>query len=214
MSTWHVRAAALTALAALLAAPAAAQMYRWVDKDGKVHYSNTPPPAAAKNLQARNLTPSVVESSQQPYAVQQAVKNFPVVLYTHADCKEPCAEGRKLLASRGVPFREVAVTDERTQEELKRASGDNQVPVLMVGKQANRGYESEMWNAALDAAGYPKAGSPAAQARSAPPSAPEAAAPKAVAPKQAEAAPLGRYAPLPPDPKAPQRPAVGPYAPR
>jgi glutaredoxin len=214
MSSRHVRAAALTALAALLAAPAAAQMYRWVDKDGKVHYSNTPPPAAAKNLQARNLTPSVVESSQQPYAVQQAVKNFPVVLYTHADCKEPCADGRTLLASRGVPFREVAVTDEKTQEELKRATGDTQVPVLMVGKQANRGYESEMWNAALDAAGYPKAGSPAAQARVAPPPAAEAPAPKAVAPKQAEAAPLGRYAPLPPDPKAPQRPAVGPYAPR
>lgn len=214
MSSRHVRAAAFTALAALFAVPAAAQMYRWVDKDGKVHYSNTPPPAAAKNLQARNLTPSVVESSQQPYAVQQAVKNFPVVLYTHADCKEPCADGRKLLASRGVPFREVAVTDEKTQEELKRATGDNQVPVLMVGKQANRGYESEMWNAALDAAGYPKAGSPAAQARIAPPPAPEAPAPKPVASKQAEATPLGPYAPLPPDPKAPQRPAVGPYAPR
>lgn len=29
-------------------AVASAQMYRWVDGDGKVHYSNTPPPAGAK----------------------------------------------------------------------------------------------------------------------------------------------------------------------
>jgi glutaredoxin len=213
-SCWHIRATALAALVVVVATPAAAQMYRWVDKDGRVHYSNSPPPAAARNVEPRNLSPSVVESSQQPYAVQQAVKNFPVVLYTHADCKEPCADARKLLASRGVPFREVAVTDEKTQDELKRATGDTQVPVLMVGKQANRGYESGMWNAALDAAGYPKAGSPAAQARVAPPPAPEAPAPKAAAPKQAEAVPLGRYAPLPPDPKAPPPPAVGPYAPR
>jgi glutaredoxin len=208
-----------TALALLFAASAAAQMYRWVDKDGKVHYTDTPPPAAAaKSVQSRTASPSVVESSQQPYSVQQAVKNFPVVLYTHADCKEPCADGRTLLASRGVPFREIAVVDEKTQDELKRATGDTQVPVLMVGKQPSRGYESGMWNAALDAAGYPKAGSPAAQLRTVPPPAaivePTPPAAKADAPKQAEAAPGGRYAPLPPDPKAPQPPAVGPYAPR
>ena len=210
----------LAALAALYAAAAAAQTYRWVDKDGTVNYSNTPPPSAAKDVQSRTATPNVVESTQQPYAVQQAVKNFPVVLYTHADCKEACVEGRKLLASRGVPYREVAVADEKTQAELKQVSGDNQVPVLMVGKQASRGYESEMWNTALDAAGYPKAGSPSAQARKpatgAPPADAEQAAAKADKPQQAAAEPAatGRYAPLPPDPKAPPPPAVGKYAPQ
>jgi glutaredoxin len=205
------------ALASLFAAAAAAQTYRWVDKDGKVNYSNTPPPAAAKNMQTRTATPSVVESGQQPYAVQQAVKNFPVVLFTHPDCKELCAEGRNLLAGRGVPFREVAAVDEKSQAELKQATGDTQVPVLMVGKQASRGYDGEMWNAALDAAGYPKAGSTAAQARK--PAAPaEAAQPAAKAdkPQQAAAEPAasGRYAPLPPDPKAPQAPAAGKYLPQ
>ncbi len=29
-------------------AVASAQMYRWVDKDGKVHYTNTPPPPGVK----------------------------------------------------------------------------------------------------------------------------------------------------------------------
>jgi len=216
----HVPTLLLAALAALFATAAAAQTYRWVDKDGTVNYSNTPPPAAAKDVKSRTATPSVVESSQQPYAVQQAVKNFPVVLFTHADCKEPCVEGRNLLASRGVPYREVAVADEKSQAELKQATGDTQVPVLMVGKQASRGYESEMWNSALDAAGYPKAGSPSAQARkpgaTTPADAAQAAA-KADKPQQAAAEPAatGRYAPLPPDPKAPPPPpAVGKYAPQ
>ena len=206
------------AIAMLVASTAAAQTYRWVDKDGKVNYSSIPPPATAKSVQSRSSAPSALESGQQPYAVQQALKNYPVVLYTHTDCKEPCADGRKLLAGRGVPFREVAVIDEKTQAELKTATGDTQVPVLMVGKQASRGYESEMWNAALDAAGYPKAGSPGAQARRA--VAPEPAAPQTAAraevPRQAAAEPAatGRYAPLPPDPKAPPAPATGKYAPQ
>ena len=39
----------LTAAAALLFATAvAAQAYRWVDKDGKVHYSDQPPPEGAR----------------------------------------------------------------------------------------------------------------------------------------------------------------------
>lgn len=210
-----VQTIALAVVATLFATAGAAQTYRWVDKDGKVNYSNTPPPAATKNLQVRSNTPSVIETSQQPYAVQQAVKNFPVVLYTHADCKEPCVDGRKLLTSRGVPFREVAVVDERAQEELKRASGDTQVPVMMVGKQVSRGYESEMWNASLDAAGYPKSAPPGVQARQ--PAAPASAeAAKSDKPQQAAApaAPAGRYAPLPPDPKAPAAPTTGKYAPQ
>ena len=214
-----VPALLLATFATLFAAAAAAQTYRWVDKDGKVNYTNTPPPAAAKGIQSVTGAASVVESSQQPYSVQQAVKNFPVVLFTHPDCKELCVEGRNLLASRGVPFREVAAADDKSQAELKQATGDTQVPVLMVGKQVNRGYESEMWNASLDAAGYPKAGSPSAQARkpgaSTPADTAQAAA-KAEKPQQAAAEPAatGRYAPLPPDPKAPPPPAAGKYLPQ
>src|SRR5215216_1310827 len=40
-----VRRGALFLVVCLLAAaPASAQMYKWVDKDGKVHYSDKPPP--------------------------------------------------------------------------------------------------------------------------------------------------------------------------
>ncbi len=38
---------ALVALCLLLAPLASAQLYKWVDKDGKVHYSDQPPPATA-----------------------------------------------------------------------------------------------------------------------------------------------------------------------
>jgi hypothetical protein len=43
------RILSLTALAfCLVAVPATAQMYKWVDAQGRAHYSDQPPPSAAK----------------------------------------------------------------------------------------------------------------------------------------------------------------------
>ena len=51
--------------ATLVATPAAAQAYRWVDKDGKVHYSQTaPPPAEAREVQKRTAGGSTPEPSR------------------------------------------------------------------------------------------------------------------------------------------------------
>lgn len=182
----------LAVLAALLAAGAGAQTYRWVDSAGKVHYSDTPPPpGAAKSVDKRSGGGSVVETSQVPYATQQAMRNAPVTFYSSNVCKQACDEARTLLQSRGVPFREVAANDEETREQLKQASGKLQVPTLIVGKHVTVGYNPESWTLALDAAGYPKSGPPVtAQAK---PSAPAA---KAQPPEAAEGTPKpGPYAP-------------------
>lgn len=47
------------AIAILLAtATVAAQVYKWVDKDGKVQYSDMPPPAGATTMSSQRLTSS------------------------------------------------------------------------------------------------------------------------------------------------------------
>ena len=53
---WPGAAVFITLMAAVLTATAAETMYRWVDADGSVYYSDQPPPADAretKNLNAR-----------------------------------------------------------------------------------------------------------------------------------------------------------------
>jgi glutaredoxin len=234
----------LAAVMLLFATAVAAQTYRWVDKDGKVHYTQTPPPPAqATSVEKRSAGGSVVESgSQLPYATQQAAKNHPVTLYTAEVCVEACQNARALLSQRGVPFREVAVADEKARAALKKVSGGDEVPVLVIGKQVTKGYLAETWHSALDSAGYPRSGPPLA-AKAQKPAAQAAA--KAEAPEQAAAAPApappaGRYAPPAPDakeakaqadaaartsgryapppvavdPNAPAAPAQGPYAPK
>lgn len=168
----------------LASASASAQMYRWVDQGGKVHYTDTPPPpAAAKSVEQKKLGGSVIETSQVSFQLQQAMRTFPVALYTSPSCKEGCLQARELLARRGVPFKEVSVADEESNALLKKISGANQVPTLVVGSQLQIGYETGALNGLLDTAGYPKTtvALPGAARALAPPRAAPAAAPSAPA---------------------------------
>lgn len=156
-------------LAPLLLFPvlAQAQMYRWVDDSGKVHYSDRAPSSDAKNLEKRTMPAAQGSSAGLPYALQQAVGNFPVTLYTSEACKDSCAQARELLNKRGVPYREVTVTDEADLAQLKKLSGDQAVPVMTVGREVYKGFESGIYKTALDSAGYPSSSllPPGVQAR-------------------------------------------------
>lgn len=181
MATRHIAGAVLAAaLAAGLAAQAQTNVYRWTDKDGKVHFSDTPPPEEAKSVSQKRMGGGYVDQSQLPYATQIAVKRNPVTLYVGTQCGDPCASGRELLASRGVPFSEHnAQASAAENEALRKASGGLEVPFLLVGETKLKGYDAGSWNAALDAAGYPRtrlpgqppatAASPAAETPKPPP---------------------------------------------
>jgi glutaredoxin len=155
-------------IVALAAAGASAQQYRWVDDNGGVHYTDTPPPPSAKKAQKKNLKANAV-GSQPNYALSQAMKTAPVTLYTHPDCKEACQIARAVLNQRGVPFTEVATTDNQKIDELRRVSGVVTVPVLVVGAQVHTAPNADAYNEALDLAGYPKAGVLTPRTQAAPP---------------------------------------------
>jgi len=146
----------LAALVLVLPMTAQAETYRWVDSEGKVHYSDTPPPPAARSIK-RQASPAKPPATQQlPYELQQAAKNFPVTLYV-TDCGEGCSRARQLLAKRGIPHTELDPTDPVAHEKLRKVSGGTAVvPVVLVGRQVLKGFDEQSWNAALDAAGYPK----------------------------------------------------------
>ncbi len=189
-------------LAVLLGATfaASAQMYRWTDAQGRVHVTDTPPPPSAKAVQRKSFSgggTASAETAGQPYALQVAAKSFPVTLYTAKDC-EPCAEARRLLNSRGVPFREVLVVDEQQQAELKKVAGALAVPSVTVGSNLQKGFEESAYHSLLDIAGYPKAGILAARNQAEPkPAPPVAAAADDAAATPDEEAPAGSgpYAP-------------------
>ena len=157
-----------------------AQMYRWVDEKGGVHYTDEPPPANAKKVEEKKFTDNVVQSDKLPYSVQQAVKNFPVTLYT-GDCGEVCRVAKDYLVKRGVPFTErLPGKNAADLEQFKKVSKENFIPLLLVGKSVSlKGFNEPEWASALDQAGYPKT-NPVAPSQQTKPS--EAAKPSAEKP--------------------------------
>jgi len=157
-------------LALLLAAGFAhAQQYRWIDRDGSVKYTDAPPPAWAKDVRRTAVATVKPAAAQVPFELMRLQKDFPVTLYTSPNCKEGCELARGALNKRGVPFKEVQVWDPATNEELKSVSGAVEVPTLLVGRSANRGFEQGAFDALLDSAGYPKAGILPALSQNVPP---------------------------------------------
>lgn len=145
------------ALALLAAAAAQAQstVYRWVDKDGKVQFTDSPPPADAKGASERRMGGGYVDETQLPYATQVAAKRHPVTMYVSTDCGDLCAQGRALLSKRGVPYAEKnAQASQADQEALQKIAGGLSVPVLLVGETTLKGFDEGSWTAALDRAGY------------------------------------------------------------
>src|SRR4051812_18875979 len=145
---------------AALCADASAQMYRWIDKDGRTHYTQTPPPPDAKSVQKKPLGAGGGSAAygDLPYATQNAARNYPVTLYTTPDCGAPCEQARSLLVRRVVPFKEVNVQQQKDIDSLKATTGGTQVPSLIVGSQRKSGFLEAAYGELLDSAGSPASG--------------------------------------------------------
>ena len=168
------------ALVGVLAA-AQQQVFRYVDKDGRIVYTDRPPPADSKEVQAKRLSPNFIENNDVPIATAQAMDRFPVTLYTFA-CGTVCTNAEGLLNRRGVPFSTVNVEDAKGADMLLKLTGAQEAPVLQVGdKIIAKGFNEARWTAMLDDAGYPKspprriAAKPVIEAATPPASSPEAA---------------------------------------
>ena len=134
-----------------------ASLYKWVDNEGKVHYTEQPPPtSAAKKVEEKTIGTTPTDDGQLPYATRLAANNFPVTLYNFG-CGDACTKAREHLTRRGIPFTEKDTGTPEVQTELKKLIGSLEVPVLTVGSVTQlKGYKPEAWNTALDDAGYPR----------------------------------------------------------
>jgi glutaredoxin len=134
----------------------ASEVFRWTDEKGTVHYSDQPPPASAKQSGKIQGRGNVIDVDKESYEARIAREKNPVVLFANA-CGPICDQAVDHLNKRGIPF---SVKDPSKEPEiaveLKKLVGSVEVPVIVVGKTHQKGFEPSSWNSLLDNAGYPK----------------------------------------------------------
>ncbi|PTD97216.1 glutaredoxin family protein [Pseudothauera lacus] len=149
--------ALLTATPALLAQ---GTTYRWVDEQGRVHYSDQPPPQQVRQVEERRFVPR--SADQVPaYTVSVAADTYPVTLYVSETCGDPCQRAKAYLDGRGVPYTERVLRNEEDVAAYRAALGEpEEIPAITVGHLPFKGFLESSWARLLDDAGYPRSAPP------------------------------------------------------
>jgi hypothetical protein len=133
----------------------ASELYRSIDKDGHVHYGDSPL-MGTEDVEQLKLANEPKRDENLPYETKRAMENFPVTLYAFPDCGSACQVARDLLRKRGIPFTEKSLITKEDIDAFHKASGDSKLPAATIGKAWLKGFQAEQWNNELDFAGYPK----------------------------------------------------------
>jgi len=142
----------------LPASRAAAEIYKWVDKDGSVHFTDSPPPASAK---AEVVTPEpnrlegYGKASAEKAGNTQAMTDvrpadLPIVeLFVTSWCGY-CKKAEAYFQARDIPY--VKYDIEKDQAAARRKSSLTQsrgVPFVMIGEVGIPGYSEAAFDKAL-----------------------------------------------------------------
>jgi glutaredoxin len=159
-------------------------LYKITNPDGSISYSDKPPTNGAK-VEKKTYSGGSAGFGDLPYEVGQAAKASPVTIYTGKNCPG-CDLGRQLLNSRGIPFMEKTVSTNEDNAKVHAISGGDMLPVILVGRNKQVGFDPGVWGGMLTAANYPTSNTlPKTYSNPPPePAAPPAASKTAEAPKK------------------------------
>lgn len=122
-----------------------ANIYKWTDKNGKVHYSDQPPVQKdvqiidANELASRYSSYKQVSIESVPFNVAKHHNLGKLVIYTTTHCPY-CTKARKHFAKHNIAYKEKNIeTSEKYANEFKRFGGKG-VPVLFWGKNKMNGF--------------------------------------------------------------------------
>ena len=144
----------LAAMAALAASPAVHAQYKVVEPDGRITYTDRPPPAAKAQPLRLNGSDGATPTDALPFELRQPASRFPVTLYTAANCSA-CDQARGYLRQRGIPFTEKTISTPADTKAWEQLALGSEVPILRIGQQVHRGFPQGAVASDLDLAGYP-----------------------------------------------------------
>lgn len=133
-------------LTLLVGGGAHAEVYRWVDEDGTVHYSDEPreggQEAEQVDIPEVNSAESVDVSTLESRDASDSSGDAEVIMYSASWCGY-CDKAGTYFERNGIPFTEYDVEDsEKGRTDHAEMSTDS-VPVILVGDQRMIGFSVE-----------------------------------------------------------------------
>ena len=145
------RALLIALLVSAYGTVAAQSVYRWVDAQGKTHYTSDPPTGTRKyEVRPRVNSYAAPAESRAPAAAPQtqAAAAGPVVMYATSWCPY-CAKARAYFGRKGIAYTEYDVEKSPTADaEFKRLGGRG-VPLILVGREKMSGFSEKGFDALL-----------------------------------------------------------------
>jgi mycoredoxin len=142
----------------IFSSPAYSQVYQWKDKEGNIHFSDTPPPAGAgKEIKIREgrERPGEKEEGSRPSSQSLREKrpygDINVIMYMTDWCGYS-KKAKAYINSLGVSFVEYNVEHDKDKwgEMMDKSGGKTGVPVIDVEGIIIKGYHPDSIKAAVE----------------------------------------------------------------
>jgi glutaredoxin len=133
----------LALLLALGAGTAWGKIYKWVDTEGRTHFSSSPPQhGKAEIVRPKTNSRQNHRQAESGKGSSSARKGKPkkVVMYSAVWCGI-CKQARRYFKNNNIPFREYDIeTSQKGRHDFKRLRGRG-VPIIMVGERMLNGFD-------------------------------------------------------------------------
>lgn len=118
----------------------ASEIYRWVDDQGKVHFSDQAPEEhQSESLQLKINTYESVTYESLNIPLPKSTRAKKVIMYSAVWCGV-CAKAKRYFEHKGIPYTDYDIeTSEQGKRGFKQLNGKG-VPIILVGNQRMNGF--------------------------------------------------------------------------
>jgi len=119
----------------IMAQPIAADVYKWTDEKGILHYSDSKP----ENQEAEKIFVEVNSYESVSYVSTKVDIGKKVVMYSTSWCGY-CKKARKYFNRKKIPYTEYDIEKNARAKSQYKKLGAKGVPVILVGKKRMNGF--------------------------------------------------------------------------
>ena len=114
-----------------------AEIHKWRDQDGKIHFGDKPPAAAA--TEQITVKPNVYASPSIEALSEIFSQDEKVVMYGTTWCGY-CKKARKYFSANGIRYKEYDIEHSEKGKRDYKKLGAKGIPVILVGKKRLNGF--------------------------------------------------------------------------